>query len=49
MAKVNDPTCVNCTYEVSELTKEGLCETCWRAYEAGREYEQAQNLKEVNI
>lgn len=30
--------CSNCEYEVNYLTaEEGLCQTCWRAYERGRE------------
>ena len=28
-------TCVNCGYEVSELTSESLCQTCWKAYDLG--------------
>ena len=31
-------TCSNCGYEVNELTvEENLCQTCWRAYERGKE------------
>jgi hypothetical protein len=33
---MNDPVCVNCTYEASELNERNLCETCERAYQMGR-------------
>ena len=30
-------TCFNCTYEVDELSRQGLCQTCQRAYNLWKE------------
>ncbi len=30
-------TCANCAYEADEVTGKGLCQTCQRAYDLGRE------------
>ena len=30
-------TCANCAYEFDELNEIDLCQTCWKAYEAGYE------------
>ena len=30
-------TCANCAYEIDEVNGQGLCQTCQKAYELGRD------------
>jgi len=34
---MTDLLCANCAYEIEEVSKQGFCSSCERAYQLGRE------------